>query len=260
MKKVLVLSFLILVIFIPLKAEENFVNWAAGYYITMPDDWYHVPYSTVNIFLETQNVDHTVFEYDAVIAPRSDQPFFTGAYVFVIHHPAEELTSGQIDSVLLEVANDYQKRPKNASLKSTNQTLQLDEPIYDKELKTVFTKSRVSSEYADKYLLEVRKFYKKGVAIFLCYSPKELYNDLQPVFLNIVNSMKTDNLEAAAPPESAQIIDVKDKDLPTYDDSEFPEPGKSEGFSNKKNWLIAILIAFIAVSIIRIAVSKKKKK
>ncbi len=174
MNKILAISILVLVMFLPVMAGENFVNWSAEYYVTMPDNWFHVPYSTVSIFLKTQNVDPTVFEYDGVIAPESDEPFFTGAYVFLIHHAADELNSGQIDSVLLEVANDYKNRPKNGSLKSGNQTLQLDKPIYDKSLKTVIVKSRVTSEFADKYLLEVRKFYSKGVAVFLCYSPKLL--------------------------------------------------------------------------------------
>lgn len=239
-------------------ADEVFINWAAEYYVSMPDDWYHVPYSTVSIFLESQNVSMAEFIYDAVIAKKSDRPFFEVPYIFLIHHPVGELSDPQIDSVLKEVSQDYESEIKNMILDSGDKTLSLNKPVYDQSRKMVAVKSRFSTEFVDKYMLEIRKFYEKGVAIFLCYAAKEDYNDAQPIFAGIVNSLSTQNLSDVAPKDSAQFVDVTKKERSKYDEDDFSEPGKG-GLSSSSGRILMIIAGIIVVGVIIGFIAKRKK-
>lgn len=240
-------------------ANEVFINWSAGYYISMPEDWHHVSYSTVNIFLESQNVNLTDFVYDAVIAKKSDRPFFEEPYVFMIHHPVGELNDSQIDSVLQEVSRDYKNEIRKAVLDSGDRTFSLDRPVYDESRKMVAVKSRISTEFIDKYMLEIRRFYDKGVAIFLCYATKEAFNDAQRTFVDIANSLSTKDLADMAPKDSAQFVDVTKKERAKYDEDDFSGPGKG-GLSAGTGRILMIFFGIIIVGIIVGFIIKSKKK
>ena len=207
MKRFVIIFLIVIVLASSMIAEETFINWSAEYYISIPDSWYHVPYNTVKIFLQIQEVDWQVFEYDAVIAERTGKPFFDGTYIFMIHQQIGEPNDQQIDSVLQEISDDYNSKVRNGILDSGNKKFSLNMPIYDKSRKMAAVKSRITSEVTDKYMLEFRKFYKKGVAIFLCYAPKDLYNASQPTFIDIVNSFSDEDLEKVAPQDSFQVVD-----------------------------------------------------
>jgi hypothetical protein len=261
MKQLLNILLAFLILGTVISASEIFVNWRAGYYVEMPDDWYHVPYSTVNIFLQTQDVNSYLFDYDAVIAWDNGKPFFESAYIFLVFHETGQLNETQIDSVLKVVESDYETKVTEGSLESGSKTFRLKKPVYDKSRYMVAVKDRITSEHADKYMMEIRKFYEKGVAVFLCYAYKEFYNDVQPIFVDIVNSLSTEDLESVAPRDSIQVVDVTDKELTKYSDEDRPSPGSDEGLSGSmKTWFSSILVALVVVLIVRIIIRKKKTK
>lgn len=242
-------------------AGEVFIDWKAGYYIEYPDDWYQVAYTTVDFFLASQNIDRRQFEYDAVLAQKSEKPFFEMPYAFLSYQPVGQLNSSQIDSVLRTISSEYGRKYVEGSLKSGVPKFNLSQPVYDKSLGAVVVKSRVTSEYTDKVLLEMWKFYEKGIAIFFCYAPKEMYNDARPIFLSILNSFSTRDVEKVASEDSVRVVDLSERELAPYDDSDFPEPGKKTGMSARAKRLIFILLlAVIAFGFVSVVVIKRKKK
>ncbi|UCD95099.1 MAG: hypothetical protein JSU69_03345, partial [Candidatus Zixiibacteriota bacterium] len=169
--------FLILLLFLSATAMAAvFVNWRAGYHVTYPEDWYHVPYRTVNFFLTSQDIYPTDFDYDAVLAKESDDAFYKVPYIFLTFLPTGELKPAQIDSVVQALSEEYGRSYKEGSLTSGDRPFALDMPIYDRSFRAVAVKARITSETTDKYFLEMRKFYEKGIAVFLCYAPKARYN------------------------------------------------------------------------------------
>lgn len=254
--KIILISLLIA----PIALEAAvFINWRAGYHIEYPDEWYHVSYQTVNIFLASQNVNRSEFVYDAVIAKQSDAPFFKVPYIFLIFQPVGQLDDAQIDSVLQSISEEYSTEYVERSLKTGKTKFMLSRPVYDASLKAVATRSRVTSEFTDKMLLEIKKFYEKGIAIFLCFAPKEMYNDAEPIFISILNSFSTKDLEEVAPKDSAKIVDLSERELSTYDESDFPEPGEEKGMSDRtKQTIFLFVLAIIAFGLVRLFIIRKK--
>ncbi|UCD95503.1 MAG: hypothetical protein JSU69_05490 [Candidatus Zixiibacteriota bacterium] len=244
-----------------LSAEETLVNWNAGYYVTYPDDWYHVPYRDVNIFLTSQRVSRLEFDYDAVLARKSDKPFHEEPYIFLSSILTDELNRGQIDSVLDFVSNEYGHDYIEASVTPGDRKLELDRPIYDRSLNVLAIKDRVTSEFTDKMLLEIRKFYENGMAIFLCYSSKDDYNEVQPIFIDIIASFSTKDLDKAAPKDSFEIVDLSERESGSYEENDFPGPRQSgKGMSSTTKRIIFIfLLVVITVGVIRVFVFKKRK-
>jgi hypothetical protein len=255
-------AILLIIISAPLlSAEEVLVNWNAGYYVAYPEDWYHVPYRDVNIFLTTQQVSKLEFDYDAVLARKSDRPFYEEPYIFLSSVLVGEQAPQQIDSVLRFVSKEYRSNYIEASISPGDKKLGLNRPIYDKSLKAIVVKTRVTSEFTDKMLLEVRKFYENGVALFLCYSPKDDYNEVQPIFIDIIASFSTKDLDKVAPKDSFTIVDLSERELSAYDENDFPEPdGADKGMSSKtKRTIFIFVLIVIIVGVIRVFVFKRRK-
>nr|MBN2277159.1 hypothetical protein [candidate division Zixibacteria bacterium] len=237
---------------------EVFIDWKAGYYVEYPDSWYHVSYRTVNIFLQTQEINPDEFDYDAVLAMKSDKPFFEMPYIFLSFDPAGQLSDRQIDSVVNQLSKEYGRDYIEGSLTGTDRNFNLGQPVYDRKLRAIAVKGRVSSEYIDKILLEIRRFYDKGVAIFLCYAPKEMYEDVRPDFLSIFNSFSTRDLDKVAPKEEVKIVDVSQRELDDYDEEDFPEPGTKDLSSSGIILVLIIVLAIILLAAIIFFIFKRK--
>ncbi|PKK84681.1 MAG: hypothetical protein CVT49_02335 [candidate division Zixibacteria bacterium HGW-Zixibacteria-1] len=260
MRQLFLTVLVMLVLGSPVMADEAFVNWRAGYYVTHPDDWYHVPYRTVDIFLESQEVSMSEFDFDAVLAKRLDKkPFFEGPYIFLTHIQMDKLNQAQIDSVLnlIEKVND--RKAVESSL-GTNRNFNLNQPIYDRSLELIAVKSRVTSEIVDKVLLEFTKFYDGGIVYFLCYAPKEMYNDAQPVFISIVNSFETKDLDKVSTKDSVKVVDLSERKLDGYNESDFPGPKDKESGGSWQRYVFILLLLVIVFGLIKIFVFKKKKQ
>ena len=259
MKYVITLVLIIFMVTPALMADEPFVNWRAGYYVMHPDNWYHVPYRTVNIFLTSQEVRVDEFDYDAVLAMEADKPFFEVPYIFLSHAPTGKPTQAQIDSVLTKISRDYGRKVVHSTLRQ-DRNFNLNQPIYDEEIQAVAVKSRVTSEHADKMLLDITRFHDSGVVFMICYSPKEMYKEARPVFLDIMNSFSTDDLEKVAPRDSFQVVDLSERELEEYDESQFPDPEDKPAGINVQRYIFGFLLLIIIFGLLRLFVFKKKKQ
>lgn len=259
MKKLILPALIFLLIIPVLSADESFVNWRAGYYVMHPDDWYHVSYRTVNIFLTSQEITSEEFDYDAVLAQKGDKPFFDMPYIFLSHVPVGKFSEAQIDSAVNSIARGYGRKVVSSTLKE-DRVFNLNQPIYDSDLKTIAVKSRVTSEYTDKILLEITRFYENGIAYFLCYSPRDDYNDARPIFISIMNSFSTKDIDKLAPPDSLKVVDLSERELAGYDESEFPEPDSKSTGSNWQRYIFIFLLLIIVFSLVKLLVFRKKKQ
>jgi len=185
-----------------------FVDWRAGFRITYPDNWQEVDFSEVYDFLDTQGLR---YDFDVVLARKIDKPFFTGAYAFVSYRGIGNLDNSGIDSVLLSISREYGKMYKTGSLRAVKAQFGGKVPVYDPELGAVATQSRISTPYGEKILLDIRKFYKRGVAEFLCYAHADIYPDMQPVFLDFLSSFSTENLREFASRDSITVVDLSER-------------------------------------------------
>jgi hypothetical protein len=261
MKHLITVILMIVVSSAMLSAEEKLVDWNGGFHVTYPDDWYHVPYRVVNTFLNSQRVSRLEFDYDAVLARKSDRPFYEEPYIFLSSIPTGELDRAQIDSVIRFVSEDYGHDFVEASIARGDMKLKLDRPVYDRSMNVLVVKDRVTSEYTDKILLEARKFYEKGMAIFLCYSSKEDYDEVQPIFIDIITSLSTKDIDKVAPSDSFEIVDLSERESGSYSEDDFPGPGRADkGMSSTtKRTIFIFLLIVIVVGVIRVFVFKKRK-
>lgn len=260
MKRILFPILVLLLLGSAVQASEAFVNWRAGYYVMYPDDWYHVPYRTVNIFLESQEVSAADFDFDAVLAKKLEQkPFFEGPYIFLTHIPMGKLSKIQIDSVLNLIEKVNGRKTVETSLKQ-DRRFNLNQPLYDTDLKLIAVKSRVTSEYVDKILLEFTKFYDEGIAYFLCYAPKDMYEDARPVFINIINSFETKDIDKMAKTDSVKVVDLSERELNGYNEGEFKGPGDKKSSGSWQRYVFILLLLIIVLGLLKIFVFKKKKQ
>ena len=260
MKRILLPIIILLLLGSAVQAEEAFVNWRAGYYVMYPDGWFHVPYRTVNIFLESQEVSTAEFDFDAVLAKRLEQkPFFEGPYIFLTHIPMGKLNKSQIDSVLTLIEKVNDRKVVETTLKQ-DRKFNLNQPLYDADLKLVAVKSRVTSEYVDKILLEFTKFYDEGIAYFLCYAPKDMYEEARPVFIGIINSFETKDIDKMAQKDSVNIVDVSKREPAGYDEGDFKGPGDKKSGGSWQRYVFILLLLVIVLGLLKIFVFKKKKQ
>ncbi len=259
LKRILILSILVLAIIFPsLAAAEVFVDWQAGFHITLPDDWQQVPYSTVSAYLRVLEINPITLNFDGALSQKSDKPFFMAPHMFIAHYPVGQLNQRQIDSVLDEMAAASESgKYVEGSLTAPKVQFYEKQPMYDPELKVVAVATFVKAPGADQISLEIRKFYEKGVAVFIAYGPRENYNSIQPIFLNIIKSFSTKDLDKAAPKESLKVVDISQRQLPTAADTEssIDENGGAKG----SNTLIYIIsAAALLVGVIWLIARKKK--
>jgi hypothetical protein len=264
MKK-LSLSIFIAFIFIAPCYANLFVDWRGGFYVNYPNDWFHVNYQTVSKFLLTQGVNSDQFDYDAVLAQKSEGLFFNNPYIFIVSHPMEQMNQKIIDSVIKSISEEHESAVMTASLNS-NATLERNKPIYDKALNAIAIETKIVTPVADKVSLDIRKFHDKGMAQFLCYSPRDMYEQARPIFLSIVNSFSTKDIDKMAPPESLKVVDLADrKDASNIEsDIKIDADGKADfnseiaSSSDEKKYYILILAGLIIGAILIFA--KKRKK
>ncbi|MEP0828196.1 MAG: hypothetical protein HRF51_06700 [bacterium] len=236
-----------------------FVDWRGGFHVTYPDNWRVVPYSEVSSFLENQGLDVISIDYDAVLAEAESEPFQSGAYVFVALHETGALSNRQIDSVLKSVAEVQFLTISEGALDAAA-SLSKDRLIFDRNRQAAASYSDIKTATTDKAYLELRKFYEKGVAIFLCYAPRERFSSLKPVFFNLLETFSTKNLREMAPQENLKIVDLATRERLASPTTENEPPAAGEGLNKESgNKSIYIIILAIVLAGIVLVIRLKKK-
>jgi hypothetical protein len=225
-------------------SAKNYVSWAGGFYIVIPDDWEQIDYQTVDAFLISNQAGRDVLNYDAVFAPSTSVPFFVGNYLIVTIDTVGQLSETQIDSVLGVMGATFGKNVRYYPVADFLADMKSNAPSYDpeKKLATVVNDIVRRNEVTKKLML-MTKFYEKGLATFYFYSPDSLFEQSKQAVSEIVQSFSTEDLEAAAGRAEVRVadVDVDDDDDPKSDD----------GSISPSTWvpfvgIIAVLIAIIA--------------
>jgi len=233
----------------PVQAE-NYVSWAGGFYITLPDDWTQIDYQTVDAFLLSNQAGRDVLNYDAVFAPKESRPFFVGDYLILTVDTMGELSSRQIDSVLGVMSSTFGQDVKYFPVADFLSDMKSNSPSYDADRKLVTVVSDiVYHDQVTKKLLYMAKFYERGMANFYFYSPDSLFDQSKSLFRGIVETFSTKDIEAAAGKQEVKVADIKPEDV-----------SKEKSDNNKIPAVIYAIPGVLIILIIILAVRKKRRK
>ncbi|UCD18184.1 MAG: hypothetical protein JSV44_04535, partial [Candidatus Zixiibacteriota bacterium] len=99
-------------------AAEVFIDWRGDFYVEYPDDWYQVDAEAVKVFLASQDVWPSEFDYDVMLAQKSQQLIFDVPYLFISFFPIGNLSGRQIDSALVVMSEEFGKKHTAGSLQA----------------------------------------------------------------------------------------------------------------------------------------------
>ncbi len=235
-----------------LGAAKDYVSFDGGFYVTVPDSWSQIDYGTVDAYLLRNRAQGSSLQYEAVFAPAVSDPFFAGEYLFLNVDTVGELSASDIDSVLSELQEVFGAGIKYAPVGQELTDLKSNSPVYDADKKTVtILNDVVQYDQPLKKNLMVMKFYRRGIASFYFYSPDSTYERSKSVFMSIVESFSTENLEAAVAQEDLKVVDVEGRDIEVHDDT-----GTTGG--NRRS-LTLLFVVVAAALVIVVAVRRRKK-
>lgn len=227
---------------------ENYVSWTGGFYVTLPDDWEQVDYQTVDAFLISNQAGSDVLDYDAAFAPSRSIPFFTGNYMILTVDTVGELTQTQIDSVLNQMRKTFGRDIKYYPVADFLSDLKSNAPSYDADNKLVTVVSDIVQQgQATKKLMNMIKFYERGLATFYFYSPDSLFDQSKDIFKDIVQSFSTEDIEAAAGQQEVRVADIDSEEI--IEESE-----------NGDSLPIVLYIVPISILIVIIIIAARKKR
>ncbi len=227
---------------------ENYVSWTGGFYVTLPDDWEQVDYQTVDAFLISNQAGSDVLDYDAAFAPSRSIPFFTGNYMILTVDTVGELTRTQVDSVLNQMRKTFGRDIKYYPVADFLSDLKSNAPSYDADNKLVTVVSDIVQQgQATKKLMNMIKFYERGLATFYFYSPDSLFDQSKDIFKDIVQSFSTEDIEAAAGQQEVRVADIDSEEI--IEESE-----------NGDSLPIVLYIVPISILIVIIIIAARKKR
>jgi len=230
-------------------SAANYVSWAGGFYITIPDDWEHIDYQTVDAFLISNQAGPDVLNYDAAFAPRSSRPFFTGNYLILTVDTVGELSRAQIDSVLSLMSATFGEDIKYYPVADFLSDMKSNAPSYDAEKKLITVVNDIMlKDEVTKKLMHMTRFYERGMATFYFYSPDSLFDRSTALFSEIVQSLSTENIEAAAGAGTTRVADIDpDEESKSTDD---------DGSLPVMTYIVPILVIMITI----FAVARKRRR
>ncbi|MDH3892161.1 MAG: hypothetical protein OEV49_13870 [candidate division Zixibacteria bacterium] len=229
-------------------SAKNYVSWAGGFHVEIPEDWEQIDYQTVDAFLISNQAGRDVLNYDAVFAPSASVPFFVGSYLIVTVDTAGHLSQTQIDSVLAVMSATFGQNVKYYPVADFMSDMRSNTPSYDAEQKlATVVNDIVHQDQITKKLMLMTKFYEDGVAAFYFYSPDSLFEQSKLVVSQMVQTFSTSDLEAAAGKAEVQVADVDvDKDAGSGDDD--------------SSISTTVWVPFMGIVVVLIAIIAGKKK
>jgi hypothetical protein len=240
---------------------KTYVDWEGEYYIEYPDEWSEVPYSRVVGFLLSQQISPNEFTYRLAVSEKTEEPIFAGVYMFVSTYDVGNLTDRQIDSALVEIGKSNGSKHVAGSLTDVTKKFRSGQPVYDESQRAVAIFDQIADAVTNNVLLEIRKFYDKGIVVFYCYAPVDRFESVRPRFISILNSFSTENLEQfAQSSEDVKIVDVTDRNV---DDMEITGHENDTEGKESDNLIETVLIVLLAVVVligVCYSITRKKKK
>ncbi len=225
---------------------HDYVSSQGRFYIWYPDDWRQVDYTTVDYYLSNNQADQEAYNYDAVFAPDTSAPFYSGDYLILAVDTVGELSTKQIDSVVNDYGNVFGKKVSRLSTAEFFSQMKPKSTNYDPDTKLLALLNDIPSDSGEvRENLWVLKFYDKGIAYFYFYSPASLWPQSTTLFEKIVTSFSTENIEARMPRENLKLAEIE-------------SDGGGSGWT--WYWSALVIAIVIVIIIIIIAVTRKRKQ
>lgn len=269
MRKVILIAVLVSIFAIGV-AAKTFVDWRGEFKIEYPDQWTQVPYEEVNRFLALRGIHPDDFDFDVVLAERGDSGFVDEAYVFVMVEKVGRLNRSQKDSAMAEMALEFNLNSvaEQKVINQPSKEIPINRPLYDSDYNTVISKTIVEDDSKSIVILDMRRFYDNGIAVFICHSPLNEYINNKSVFIKLIKSFSTKNLKEATASDSVHVVDLTERDTVRIDTSDGPAETPSEttpeeatgSTSNAVTYEFIVLAIAVVVLIFVFLVFRKKKK
>jgi hypothetical protein len=245
-----------------LSSAENYVNWRAGFWVTIPDGWDKVGYEKVDFYLAQTDTSQGIFDYEAVFAPPGSEPFITGPYVVIRFDSTGHLSDEQVRARMQTIADNYSDEISETSIIDMLTELRPGTPEIDWKAKaiSVLTKMAVSPD-TEKMLWQYIRFVAQGYVTFYFFSPVETFDQNKQIFRDMVSSFSTENLKEAAGAQEYKFTDVSGGDSAASE-----TPVDSSGAVQKKSadngmrtWMPWLVGGFIVLYLIwRFAFSSRR--
>lgn len=243
-------------------AGKNYVNWKGEFWLTMPDGWDKVDYREVDRILASTDTSSEVFNYEAVLAPTVSRPFTAGPYVVITFEPSGEMNDAQADSLLRNIAASYADDIFEAPAAARLSDLKPGQPRLNTEERTVQVLSEMafSNSETSKLWLYL-KLNHVGLIAFYMYCPESRYDEIEPLFESMINSLAFEGLKDAAGAESVKFTDVRGNETPPRVTGGNDDTVIAEGVTAVKNWIyIGIGVIIIAGLIWYLVIVPRRKK
>lgn len=195
---------------------ENYVNWRGGFWLQIPDNWGKVDYNIVDQYLAMTDTSNSIFNYEAVFAPKTSDPFVSDAYLVITFDSTGALTPLEADSMLTAIASGYSKQIFEAPIVQLMSDLTPGQPKINREEKSISVLSEMAYRPENKrYLWLFMRLNDRGIAALYFYCPEKTYDQNKPLFDGIIKSLSFQGLKEAAGEEKSTFTQVKGSESPT---------------------------------------------
>lgn len=231
----------------------SYVSLNGNFHITYPEDWYQVDYRTVDYYLSQGGSKRVIYNYEVALAPKSSQPWNSGAYMMLTIDSIPNMTQKQVDSVLQNLAASVDRtvNANHPGLTFDAGWRALEVAFWpDQKVGAVAIEPDIKNGDHTRTLV-VLKFCPVGTANFYFYAPDTTWEASQAAFAGILASFSTEDIQNALPKETLKVADA----------SRLKDESKSNGLPKSavpiSGGVIAVMIAIIAARRHR---EKKKQK
>lgn len=266
-KGLLFLILLMLTLTVNALPVDNYVNWKAHFWVSIPDDWTKIDYLVVDRFLAMTDTSQEIYDYEAVFAPESSEVFIDDAYLIITFDSVGKMTNSESDSLLDEIAQSYATDVYDAMVVEIMTELTPGRPIVDRRKKvvSVLTEMAYRAEARKKLWLYMR-LNDLGLISMYFYSPDSTYDRNKPIFDSIISSLSFENLRDAAGSEQAVFSDVGGESIDPpkteYSDEIAAERKAAEKSSagGVSPYLILGLVVVAGIVVMVVLKASRKKK
>ena len=197
-------------------SAENYVNWRGGFWIAIPDGWEKVDYRLADQYLSLMDTSNSIFNYEAIFAPKTSEPFVADAYIVITFDSTGELSPQRADSLLTTIAGEYSKQIYEAPIVQLMSDLTPGQPKINREEKSISVLSEMAYRPENKRLLWLfMRLNDRGMISLYCYCPQKTFDQNKPLFDGIIKSLSFQGLKEAAGEEKAAFTQVKGNETPT---------------------------------------------
>jgi|WetSurMetagenome_2_1015567.scaffolds.fasta_scaffold83424_2 hypothetical protein len=226
---------------------ENYVNWRGGFWISLPDGWEKVDYRLADQYLSMMDTSNTVFNYEAIFAPKTSDPFVADAYLVITFDSIGQMSPARADSFLTYTAKEYSRQIFEAPIVQLMSDLTPGQPKINREEKSLSVLSEMAYRSENKrYLWLFMRVNDRGVVSLYCYCPEKTFERNKAQLEGIIKSLSFEGLKEAAGEEKGSFTQIKGNENPVTT----PGGGSSSGLSGSMLIIILVVAGVIVLALV----------